>query len=217
MKIILFLIQLIVGAIGISTWCIFLTVLSISMEIGTFISLKVANVSISNIVDQGWKEMNNQSKNFIQKELKCCGLTGLSEFASKLDPIDQSCYYQRQMETDSKYKFSSSSLSSYEPYRTGCKQKLIDWLRKQRKIFIISTCLLLAIQILSIILMLILLKLLQQQNEQLEHEQRFKRQSNIMMIIDDENESPSSPSSTSTTPSSLIFGNKQQKILLQDI
>ncbi|XP_046918445.2 uncharacterized protein LOC124498697 [Dermatophagoides farinae] len=279
MKIILFLIQLIVGAIGISTWifgccmmfyvvwslntitniqsfsigdslitngqlifgiilstvglliiysswkknlhtlrlCIFLTVLSISMEIGTFISLKVANVSISNIVDQGWKEMNNQSKNFIQKELKCCGLTGLSEFASKLDPIDQSCYYQRQMETDSKYKFSSSSLSSYEPYRTGCKQKLIDWLRKQRKIFIISTCLLLAIQILSIILMLILLKLLQKQNEQLEHEQRFKRQSNIMMIIDDENESPSSPSSTSTTPSSLIFGNKQQKILLQDI
>lgn len=53
------------------------------------------------------------------QQLKCCGLTGLSEFASKLDPIDQSCYYQRQMETDSKYKFSSLSLSSYEPYRVS--------------------------------------------------------------------------------------------------
>ncbi|OTF77024.1 hypothetical protein BLA29_014370, partial [Euroglyphus maynei] len=70
--------------------------------------------------------------------LKCCGLTGLSEFASKLDPIDQSCY-RRPLESE-------MELKSYEPYRIGCKQKLIDWLRKQRKTFIIYTCSLLTVQ-----------------------------------------------------------------------
>nr|XP_027201937.1 tetraspanin-9-like [Dermatophagoides pteronyssinus] len=278
MKIILFLIRLIVGAIGINTWifgccmmfyvvwslntinniqsfsfgnalitnsqlifglllstvglliiysswkknchtlklCIFLTVLIISMEIGTFISAKVANIQISNLVDQGWKEINIQSRNFIQKELKCCGLTGLSEFASKLDPIDQSCYREQSLSTStSSIEYDNHPITIYEPYRIGCKQKLIDWLRKQRKTFIISICSLLAVQIISIILMLILLKLLQ---NDLFKQQRRRLQSNNMIIIGGscvgDDESPTS----STSPSSLIFNNgKNKQILLDDI
>ena len=36
---------------------------------------------------------------FLKLKLKCCGLTGLSEFASKLDPIDQSCYREQSLST----------------------------------------------------------------------------------------------------------------------
>ncbi|KAH9424680.1 hypothetical protein DERP_013909 [Dermatophagoides pteronyssinus] len=279
MKIILFLIRLIVGAIGINTWifgccmmfyvvwslntinniqsfsfgnalitnsqlifglllstvglliiysswkknchtlklCIFLTVLIISMEIGTFISAKVANIQISNLVDQGWKEINIQSRNFIQKELKCCGLTGLSEFASKLDPIDQSCYrdnnhYQHQHRRLNMIIIRSRSMN----HIIGCKQKLIDWLRKQRKTFIISICSLLAVQILSIILMLILLKLLQ--NDLFKQQQRRRLQSNNMIIIGGSCVGDDDSPTSSTSPSSLIFNNgKNKQILLDDI
>ena len=29
----------------------------------------------------------------ITRQFQCCGIAGLSEFASKLDPIDESCYH----------------------------------------------------------------------------------------------------------------------------
>lgn len=113
--------------------------MSISLEIGTFISLKVTNVKLSDVIVQGWEETNLSTRNYIQRELQCCGLTGLAEFASKLDPIDESCYR------------SSLDPQNREPYRVGCKEKLIDWLgQRQRKKSIILSAVFLLCQVMCI-------------------------------------------------------------------
>ena len=36
--------------------------------------------------------MSLRSMNGMFEQFQCCGIAGLSEFASKLDPIDESCY-----------------------------------------------------------------------------------------------------------------------------
>ncbi|UXI16933.1 hypothetical protein NH340_JMT02876 [Sarcoptes scabiei] len=133
---------------------VFLIVLMISLEIGTFVALKAGNVKIIDLVEQGWKEINNQSKNYIQKELKCCGLSGLSEFASKLDPIDESCYRK-------KFDPNTGEIIDKQPFRIGCKQKLIDWFQTKSKAFLIWSCLFISFQIFYLVMILILLKLLQ--------------------------------------------------------
>ena len=86
--------------------------MTIAAEIGGIISLSILKTKVSDIVTQGWDEVNQRTRNIIQdqvliivtlipfeclieclyKQFQCCGITGLSEFAAKLDPIDESCY-----------------------------------------------------------------------------------------------------------------------------
>lgn len=71
-------------------------------------------------------------------KLKCCGLTGLSEFASKLDPIDQSCYREQSLSTStSSIEYDNHPITIYEPYRVSMmisdhgkliNQSMIDWM-----------------------------------------------------------------------------------------
>lgn len=65
-----------------------------------------------------------------------------------MDPIDKSCYAV----------WNDYSGQTSEPYRVGCKHKLIDWVEKRTKNFIISFSILLALQVLSVILTLMLLR-----------------------------------------------------------
>ncbi|CAG2102171.1 unnamed protein product [Medioppia subpectinata] len=71
---------------------LFLCVMTIAAEIGGIISLSILKTKVSDIVEQGWDEVNQRTRNVIQEQFQCCGIAGLSEFASKLDPIDESCY-----------------------------------------------------------------------------------------------------------------------------
>ncbi|KAI2801408.1 hypothetical protein BLOT_010959 [Blomia tropicalis] len=115
---------------------LFLTIMTVSIEVGTFVSLRVTEVKVADLVEQSWTEANLNTRNYIQREFQCCGLTGLSEFASKLDPIDDSCYPPR----------SENIVPNMgrQPFRIGCKPKMIDWINKSRNRFIslsdISDC-----------------------------------------------------------------------------
>lgn len=125
---------------------LFLAVMTVSIEVGTFISLRVTKVQLSDLVEQSWNEAASATRNYVQRELSCCGLTGLSEFASKLDPIDDSCYEP------------GNSSPNRQPYRIGCKPKLIDWIQRSKKRFIGLTLALLIVQIISIVLVLLQLR-----------------------------------------------------------
>jgi hypothetical protein len=103
---------------------LFLCVLTIAAEIGGIISLSILKTKVSDIVHQGWDEVNQRTRNLIQDQFQCCGITGLSEFSSKLDPIDESCYH---WETN-KNSTNSETTPVREPNRIGCKEKLVDWI-----------------------------------------------------------------------------------------
>lgn len=71
---------------------LFLCVLTIAAEIGGIISLSILRVKVTDIVEESWIETNARTRNLVQSQLECCGLTGPSEFAKTSDPIDSSCY-----------------------------------------------------------------------------------------------------------------------------
>ena len=47
---------------------------------------------MEDVLQLGWKEVNQESKNIIQSQLECCGWEGVQEFAGTSHPIDDSCY-----------------------------------------------------------------------------------------------------------------------------
>jgi len=105
---------------------LFLCVLTIAAEIGGIISLSILKTKVSDIVQQGWDEVNQRTRNLIQDQFQCCGISGLSEFASKLDPIDESCYHWETIKNSTNPN--SETTSVREPNRIGCKEKLVDWI-----------------------------------------------------------------------------------------
>jgi len=105
---------------------LFLCVLTIAAEIGGIISLSILRTKVSDIVQQGWSEVNQRSRNLIQEQLTCCGLTGPSEFAYNSDPIDDSCYHMERVTNGTILE------SMHVLNRVGCKEKLIEWVFKHK-------------------------------------------------------------------------------------
>lgn len=50
---------------------------------------------MADILETGWNEVNQPSKNLVQESFSCCGFRGPKEFAHNSDPIDDSCYAQQ--------------------------------------------------------------------------------------------------------------------------
>ncbi len=91
-------------------------ILSIVAEIGGLIALAIINVSLPQVVGIGWQEVNQGTRNIVQRnvtiiiiknlfkkkkygtcifsliQLNCCGWLGPKDFAYTNDPIDESCY-----------------------------------------------------------------------------------------------------------------------------
>lgn len=67
-------------------------VLSMLAEIGGIISLNIFDKGFGDILEHGWREVNQGTRNLVQKHLTCCGWEGLTDFANNNEPIDDSCY-----------------------------------------------------------------------------------------------------------------------------
>ncbi|CAG2167347.1 unnamed protein product [Oppiella nova] len=112
---------------------LFLCVMTIAAEIGGIISLSILKTKVSDIVEQGWDEVNQRTRNIIQEQFQCCGIAGLSEFASKLDPIDESCYRIEYIRNGTGTDAQITPIR--EPNRIGCKDKLVDWIFTHKMVF----------------------------------------------------------------------------------
>jgi len=67
-------------------------ILSMLAEIGGIITLNVFNRGFGDVLQNGWYEVNQETRNLVQYHLECCGWKGLEEFATNNEPIDDSCY-----------------------------------------------------------------------------------------------------------------------------
>ncbi|XP_053208718.1 CD82 antigen-like [Panonychus citri] len=116
---------------------LFLSVLTIAAEIGGIISLSILRAKVTEIVEEGWNEMNQRTRNLIQSQLECCGLTGPKEFAHNTEETDKSCYSIIPKELGFTSSPSSNPMSSEAIYHeSGCKDKLVDWIYKHKLIWI---------------------------------------------------------------------------------
>jgi len=120
-----------------------LCVLSIAAEIGGIISLSILRTKISDIFEQGWQEVNQKTKSLLQEQFNCCGLTGPSEFAHKIDTIDDSCYHfvnvNKTIVDGNKLNTSPTSpVTETIQYfkRDGCKNKIVDWIFEHKMYWI---------------------------------------------------------------------------------
>jgi len=122
---------------------LFLSVLTIASEIGGIISLSILRTKVTDIIEQGWDEVNQRTRNVIQEQFECCGLYGPSDFAHKAEPIDESCYHTEpkisELTAPSFNSNSSTSTTRTIPHemiqvlnRNGCKERLVDWIHKQK-------------------------------------------------------------------------------------
>ncbi|XP_054153706.1 leukocyte surface antigen CD53-like [Oppia nitens] len=128
---------------------LFFCVLTIAAEIGGIISLSILKTKVSDIVEQGWDEVNQRTRNLVQEQLQCCGITGLAEFANNTDPIDESCYHIE-------YKINGTSVDpkipERVPNRIGCKPQLVDWIFKHKMYWISSFAGFLLFQVFTVLL-----------------------------------------------------------------
>lgn len=71
----------------------FLIFISASMlaEVVGIITLNIMGQGFDDILEQGWEEVNQGTRNIIQNALSCCGWRGLDEFKNN-EPIADSCY-----------------------------------------------------------------------------------------------------------------------------
>lgn len=137
---------------------LFLSVLTIGVEIGGIISLSILKTEVVDITARGWNETNQVTRNVIQEQLQCCGWNGPRDFMYGKRIVD-SCYVVS----------APSNLSSLMPIErvglegvpqsdhrrlsdVGCKDVLIDWMQKNKLILIASFGGLLLIQVFTVLL-----------------------------------------------------------------
>merc|ERR1719400_2329914 len=66
-------------------------VLSMLAELGGIIYLNVISVGFQEVLEHGWREVNQGTRNIVQRHLGCCGWQGKDDFLNN-GPIDDSCY-----------------------------------------------------------------------------------------------------------------------------
>ncbi|KAL7631582.1 UNVERIFIED_CONTAM: hypothetical protein RMT77_018114 [Armadillidium vulgare] len=67
-------------------------VIAIIAQIGGIIALNVLGVEIDQMLENGWKEVNQATRSLVQIKMNCCGFDGKHEFSDKATEIADSCY-----------------------------------------------------------------------------------------------------------------------------
>jgi len=129
---------------------LFLCVLTIAAEIGGIISLSILKTKVSDIVYQGWNEVNLRTRNIIQEQFTCCGIAGPSEFAHNSDPIDDSCYHPEKVLNNGTSSASPETMQVLNRY--GCKEKLVEWVFKHKMTWISAFGGFLLFQVITVLL-----------------------------------------------------------------
>ncbi|GIY12499.1 tetraspanin [Caerostris extrusa] len=100
-----------------------IAVLTVAAEIGGIVAFNILNLKMTDVLENGWKEVNENAKNIIQDQLHCCGFVGPEDFTANTEPIHESCY------TKLTPGNSTSIMSEVRKLnKVGCKEKLLEWL-----------------------------------------------------------------------------------------
>ncbi|GAB6026631.1 hypothetical protein CHUAL_013037 [Chamberlinius hualienensis] len=130
-------------------------IIALAVEIGGILTLNIMRLEMTDLIEHGWDEVNQATRNSIQQNLDCCGFTGPREFAYTDDPIDDSCYVNpiqpqhkqpivksiltRKIDvTPTDVVNNTSNLETYVHLlkQNGCGRKLKDWFDNNQVIWI---------------------------------------------------------------------------------
>jgi len=134
-------------------------VLCMAAEIGGIIALTVFEKSIGDVLHLGWKEVNQESKNIIQRQLECCGWEGVKEFAGTSSLIDDSCYERITPSLSGIVAREDNEDTTRRMKQHACQDRLMDWFEDNKIIWVTVLAALAAIQLMvSIIAIYIIQK-----------------------------------------------------------
>lgn len=107
---------------------LFFVVVSMLAEIGGIIALKIAQLEFNEILEDGWIQVNQGTRNIIQKNLDCCGWENpRKEFAANNEWIDDTCYQDAgQGNSGVLARFDDQSIPK-KMKNDGCGEKLVSW------------------------------------------------------------------------------------------
>lgn len=135
---------------------VFITI-SLLVEIGGIISANILEISFKEIIEQGWIEVNQGTRNLIQTELRCCGWNGLEEFAKSNEPIDESCYERISPSISGIVSLKIDSMkeeinisSTRRMKQTPCQETLSSWFEENKITWVTFLAVIAAIQVLCI-------------------------------------------------------------------
>jgi len=115
-------------------------VLSIAFEVGGILTLSILRIDLGDIIENGWGQVNQATRNAVQDNFNCCGYSGPKEFAYQNDPIDDSCYEDTFLMTTTALPEMSIIVPTSERSRIlkqhGCSKKLQDWFENNRVIWV---------------------------------------------------------------------------------
>jgi len=105
-------------------------------EFGAVIAINILNMEMSELLQHGWKEVNQGTRNIIQRHFECCGFTGPTDFAFNNLLIDQTCYTPMPEEANTTLTNTTSEVSinsvKTQLKQVGCGPKLTTWLEDNK-------------------------------------------------------------------------------------
>lgn len=113
---------------------LFSVVISMIAEIGGIISLNIVRLEFDDILQFGWSEVNQGTRNLIQKSLDCCGWDGPKEFAYNSEPIDDSCYVNLDLNNSGVLARPDEDdfFSTKKMKQDACGPKLFGWFEENK-------------------------------------------------------------------------------------
>jgi len=110
-------------------------VLSMFVELGGIVYLKFVQTEFDDILQSGWQEVNQGTRNIIQQNLKCCGWQGPGEFAKEpfsSVPIDDSCYEYLGQANSGVLARSEEQFSTKKMKSVPCGEQLAEWFEENK-------------------------------------------------------------------------------------
>jgi len=132
---------------------LFSVVVSMIAEIGGIISLNIVRMQFDDILRFGWAEVNQGTRNLIQKNLDCCGWDGPQEFAYNSEPIDDSCYVnldQGNSGIQTRPNAADDLFPTKKMKQEACGDRLFDWFESNKITWVTVLASIAALQVMCI-------------------------------------------------------------------
>jgi len=129
---------------------LFSVIVSMVAEIGGIISLNIVRLEFDDILQFGWQEVNQGTRNLIQKSLDCCGWDGPKEFAYNSEPIDDSCYVNYDQGNSGVIGRQDDPFSTKKMKQDACGPKLFSWFEENKITWVTVLASVAALQVMCI-------------------------------------------------------------------
>jgi len=133
-------------------------VLCMAAEIGGVIALSVFNKKVVDILHFGWNEVNQETRNIVQRQLECCGWEGVKEFAGTSTPIDDSCYERISPTVSGIVARPDIEDTTRRMKQNACQEKLDQWFKENKIIWVTVLAILASIQLMVTIIAVYIIK-----------------------------------------------------------